>query len=202
MGTRHLIAVVVDGEYKVAQYGQWDGYPSGQGASLLEKLSNINIDTFRDNVRELTYISEEEYQKAWEMAGAEPNATSVTLQIADKFEDMYPHLSRNCGSHIIDHIYKWGGQIKVQNSLDFASDSLFCEYGYVIDLDKNTFEVYQGFIEAPHTGERFSDFPLMNNNVSDQYYPIKHMYTFDLVNLPTEEEFLTILDKIENVEEE
>lgn len=27
MGTRHLTAVVIDGDYKVAQYGQWDGYP-------------------------------------------------------------------------------------------------------------------------------------------------------------------------------
>src|SRR3546814_20563425 len=33
MGTRNLTCVVVDGAYKVAQYGQWDGYPSGQGAT-------------------------------------------------------------------------------------------------------------------------------------------------------------------------
>ena len=30
MGTRHLIAVQLDGEYKIAQYGQWDGYPEGK----------------------------------------------------------------------------------------------------------------------------------------------------------------------------
>ena len=35
MGTRHLIAVMADGKYQVAQYGQWDGYPSGQGVSVL-----------------------------------------------------------------------------------------------------------------------------------------------------------------------
>ena len=28
MGTRNLTCVFKDGEYKVAQYGQWDGYPS------------------------------------------------------------------------------------------------------------------------------------------------------------------------------
>lgn len=32
MGTRNLTAVYIDGEYKVAQYGQWDGYPEGPGA--------------------------------------------------------------------------------------------------------------------------------------------------------------------------
>lgn len=37
MGTRNL-TMVIDrkGEIKVAQYGQWDGYPSGQGATILE----------------------------------------------------------------------------------------------------------------------------------------------------------------------
>lgn len=39
MGTRHLIEVVVDGQIKVAQYGQWDGYPSGQGVDVLKFLA-------------------------------------------------------------------------------------------------------------------------------------------------------------------
>ena len=43
MGTRHLICVVSDGDYKVAQYGQWDGYPSGQGAAILEFLHKEDL---------------------------------------------------------------------------------------------------------------------------------------------------------------
>lgn len=38
MGTRHLIAAVIDGEYKIAQYGQWDGDPEGQGLTVLDFL--------------------------------------------------------------------------------------------------------------------------------------------------------------------
>jgi hypothetical protein len=34
MGTRNLIAVFFDGEYRVAQYSQWDGYPEGQGGNV------------------------------------------------------------------------------------------------------------------------------------------------------------------------
>lgn len=39
--------------------------------------------------------------------------------------------------------------IGLVNSEEFAADSLFCEWAYVIDLDKNTFEVYQGFNKKP-----------------------------------------------------
>lgn len=34
MGTRHLIKVKYKGEIKVSQYGQWDGYPDGQGLDI------------------------------------------------------------------------------------------------------------------------------------------------------------------------
>lgn len=37
MGTRNLTAVYLDGQYKVAQYGQWDGYPEGQGITALTR---------------------------------------------------------------------------------------------------------------------------------------------------------------------
>jgi len=38
MGTRNLTMVISDGKTKIAQYGQWDGYPSGQGADILAFL--------------------------------------------------------------------------------------------------------------------------------------------------------------------
>ena len=38
MGTRHVTAVFLNGEPRVAQYGQWDGYPSGQGVTILDFL--------------------------------------------------------------------------------------------------------------------------------------------------------------------
>ena len=35
MGTRNLTIVYYDGDYRVAQYGQWDGYPEGAGIEVL-----------------------------------------------------------------------------------------------------------------------------------------------------------------------
>ena len=40
MGTRHLILVWYKGKWQIAQYGQWDGYPEGQGSTVLKFLTN------------------------------------------------------------------------------------------------------------------------------------------------------------------
>ncbi|MBD0542281.1 hypothetical protein HPJ54_05685, partial [Acinetobacter baumannii] len=65
MGTRHLICVQHNNEYKVAKYGQWDGYPSGQGVGILEFLKGgFNKALFiqkLDNIFEPT----DEQVKAW-----------------------------------------------------------------------------------------------------------------------------------------
>jgi hypothetical protein len=38
MGTRHLILVYYKGQYRICQYGQWDGQPDGQGLTCLHFL--------------------------------------------------------------------------------------------------------------------------------------------------------------------
>ena len=51
MGTRSLIVVYMDGDYRVAQYSQCDGYPEGQGMSVLKFLENDFVEhKFRKNL--------------------------------------------------------------------------------------------------------------------------------------------------------
>ena len=54
MGTRNLTIVHSNGEYKVAQYGQWDGYPEGLGCQLLKYLKGINISELRNAVNSIS----------------------------------------------------------------------------------------------------------------------------------------------------
>jgi len=195
MGTRHLICVVNNGEYKVAQYGQWDGQPSGQGVDILDFLRNdMDRSKFENQIDTLSFATEEELKQMWIESGLAPNEKLVNMEVSNKHKELYPEDSRDTSSKILQLIQESNRQLKLNNSLSFANNSLSCEWAYVIDLDKNTFEVYKGFNQDPlEENERF--YFLQENlkpvTVLDSvYYPVKLIVGFDLDKLPTEKEFL------------
>ena len=70
---------------------------------------------------------------------------------------------------------------EICNDLNFAGDSLFCEWGYVIDFDRKTFEIYRGFNQQIlPKGERFA----FCNDAKSSYRPIKMIDCFHFSRLP------------------
>jgi len=94
MGTRNLTCVVKDGEYKIAQYCQWDGYPSGNGVEILEFLKNMDRNHFENRVNDCVFISSDEVHERWKECGADDSGF-VDLEISDKFKEKYPLLHRD-----------------------------------------------------------------------------------------------------------
>jgi hypothetical protein len=178
MGTRHLICVVSNGEYKVAQYGQWDGYPTGQGIAICDFIQNeMNIRKFRKAVNECKYLTPEELKDKWIEFGVPRDADFVDSDIADKFAKKYPQLSRDAGAKVLKLIQN--GTRELQNSIDFAGDSLFCEWAYVLNLDNKTLEVYNGFNTKPlNTSERFHKMSSKKSYSGSEYFPIKSVATY------------------------
>lgn len=193
MGTRHLIAVYLDGKHVVAQYGQWDGYPSGQGTTVLaflRKLTPELLEQFKTRLRRCTWVTEKQLKRYWEEAGGSRDAQFVGMEVVEEFQKHHPQLDRDMGAGVLDFILGSTGAVELQDSIDFSGDSLFCEWAYIIDLDAGFFEVYEGFNKTPlEDGERFKAF-----DAPGEYRPVKHPATFDLRDLPTEEEFLRCLE--------
>lgn len=191
MGTRNLTCVVKDGEYKVAQYGQWDGYPEGHGLTILRFISDKNnLDKFKlglEKVRFLDYDGKdknfvEEYNKACpKYYGDQEKRTPEQVHWFETYK------SRDIGAKILRNIAdSKDEEIILVNNLEFAADSLFCEWAYVVDFDKNTFEVYKGYNKHHlDDGERFKDM-----KGEDGYHPVAYICSFDLDDLPSEDEFL------------
>ena len=181
MGTRNLTMVVLDKKTKVAQYGQWDGYPAGQGKTILEFLRSADMDKFRKAIEETRFATEGEITKLNE-----------NIEKTGKFPEEF---SRDAGGKILDMILSKGVRLLVNNE-GFAKDSLFCEWAYVVDLDENTLEVYQGFNKQPlKEGERF--FPVDTPNA--EYHPVRFVGSVSLTDLPSTEDFI---NRFENSETE
>jgi hypothetical protein len=192
MGTRNLTAVFFNGAYPVAQYGQWDGYPSGQGKTALEFLHGADLDIFKVQLGRCEWVDTKKVDAFLKEVGSRDGG--LNMEQAEKYYKAFPYLGRDHGAEILEMIYTATGPVELSDSITFASDSLFCEWAYVIDLDAGKFEVYQGFNQEPvPPGQRFSDFPKDEKGIG--YYPIRLIKSYDLDKLPTVEEFVAELEK-------
>lgn len=146
MGTRHKQTVInKKGEVKINQYGQWDGYPSGQGKDILSYLRNGNLKKYQKELEKINRITKEQ---------------DKMVQDDKNWKQNYPYLSRDCGSYI--HQMIEDGSVKFVAHIDDEEAKKWCEGFYTIDFKNNTF--------------------------TTEYYDTK--VTFELNNLPTEEEYL------------
>lgn len=202
MGTRHLIAVQLDGEYKVAQYGQFDGYPEGAGCATLRFLHEGDIEALKRNLVFTYEPSDEDMVAIWAEIGHDIAASKVLIPTEKYaiFDELYPTLHRNTSAGVLDIIASNsdGKRIPLKKEIEFAGDSLFCEWAYVIDFDAGTFEVYKGYNkEAPaEEGERFHDVEWnreYKGREGESFYQVRLAAKWDLNQLPSEVEFVNLL---------
>jgi hypothetical protein len=144
MGTRHFIGVKQNGEFKVAQYGQWDGYPSGQGADILKFLNSVNLTAFAEKVSKCVFIDGDNIRQKYIAVGRDPedNSPFVSMEISNKFAEAYPQLSRDTGAKVLTMVMEAEDGLELCDSSDFLEDGLFCEYAYIIDLDEQKLLCY------------------------------------------------------------
>lgn len=140
MGTRNLTIVKLKGEIKVAQYCQWDGYPTGQGNTIAEFIRNMQVREFKRNVAKLEFVSEEYVAGLWEEFTKSKDGRA-TLAQSDEFKLKHPEFHRDTGANILNLISR-GSVTKLYNEIDFIKDALFCEYAYELNLDDKTVTLY------------------------------------------------------------
>lgn len=191
MGTRNLTMVIKNEQIKVAQYGQWDGYPGGQGRTALDFLRKVDLLAFGYQLDKCKFIDDEK-QKEINVYALSIGITDgwMTMDQARQYKAKYPFLSRDHGANILNLINdSEEDTIWLGDESDFVNDSLMNEWTYVIDLDRNTFEVYTGFNKSPlHKHERFYSESANEHG----YYPVKNVAIYNLLDLPSMEEFLKL----------
>lgn len=146
MGTRHLQKVITkQGEVKLAQYGQWDGYPDGQGIDILDYLIKANLKKYQTNLDKIREVTQDDLDNE--------------VNKSKNWKEDYPYLSRDCGSNI--HQMIENGSVKFVNFIDDEEADKWCDGFYTIDFSKNTFtSEYHGVVV---------EFPLDNLPTKDEY---------------------------------
>jgi hypothetical protein len=134
MGTRNLTVVKNNlGETKIAQYGQWDGYPSYSGIQALEFLRNKDWQALLQSKLDLVeFIGDEEVDELYKQF------ESTDWENKD-FLNAYPGLHRDSGIGILAVVANATFPIKTVDNSEFANDSLFCEGIYEVDFSTNKF---------------------------------------------------------------
>lgn len=154
MGTRHITIVKQNKKNVVAQYGQWDGYPSGQGKTVIEFLQGLSLDTFKEQLTKTHLLKDDEraqyYKEAYESIGMKSDSEYMTQAESELFKSKFPENHRDTGAGILKVILENEKPIlNLDDESEFRKDSLFCEYVHIVDLDKGVYKIYRGGSKRP-----------------------------------------------------
>lgn len=192
MGTRGFITFVVDGTEKTA-YNHWDSYPDGLGADVLKWLrTESDRGAFIEGSDWLATLARQ--IRALRVVDPDSQATDEDIERLGAFanrsvgsrdaRDWYVLLRETQGK---PELMLAAGVI--EDASGFPADSLYAEWGYVVDLDAARFEVYRGFQTSPHASGRFASRPQVEYNSVGPYYPAALLVSWPLTELPSDEDF-------------
>lgn len=159
MGTRNLTAVIKNGAPVIAQYGQWDGYPEGQGTTVYEFVKHAGVARLEANLDKAYWADEDELKAIYSKYQSEEGW--MTMEQGQAFGEAYPTLSRDTCAEILSVVANATKRVPLVNEMAFLQDTLFCEWAYVLDLDTRTLKVYAGSDE-PRVEFSLDDFPSTN----------------------------------------
>lgn len=142
MGTRHLTVVVKDNKIKLSQYGQWDGYYSGQGKTFTNFVRNhlkndYDFRKFSEMVDILKPVKDSYYDSLLKHF----DEINKNKEFSIPLSVMFPQFSRDTGANILYLLANQYASSYDGRSFPVAlSNADWCEFAYVINLD--TKEVY------------------------------------------------------------
>jgi hypothetical protein len=182
VSTRGSLTFVVDNDEKTS-YNHHDSYPSGLGAKVLCWLRDARMDkaALHRSARQLR------------VASFDSSPTPEDIERLAEFADR-PVSERTVNSwySLLGNTQGSPGEILragvIEDCSGFPFNSVSCEWGYVVDLDTGTFEVYEGHQDEPHGKGRFA--ARADAITEPGCYPIALVASWPLSALPSQEDFL------------
>jgi hypothetical protein len=184
MGTRGALGFACNQTLKVT-YNHYDSYPDGLGNEVVEFCNKVKADKGWDKLKEkvsaLQLVKDNQKPTA---SQKKAYAEFTNMGVGDQSDDDWYCLLRNAqGVEGLNAVYD-GKVHHMIDSKEFVKDSLFCEYAYVIDLDKMTFDVFRGFQKTAQKGNPFGEKPNKDEYSTGEYYPCRLLKSYPLDKIP------------------
>lgn len=199
MGTRGFVGFVAEGREAIT-YNHFDSYPDGVGTQVLAWLRAVveyhETTKVQAAVSMLQAVTDDSPPPNREQLEHLRQYTDLNVDGKPQEVSWYQALRGTQGNPqaILNARY-------YEDAKNFPQDSLFCEWGYLVDLDALTFEIYRGFQKEEHRLGRFAERDASAlEHFGGPYYPVALIATWPLNALPSEENFLSI-DRPEEDEE-
>jgi len=191
MGTRGAIGFFKDGKGKIT-YNHFDSYPDGLGVEILEEIKGFSVKQMKKAFDNLVLIKDEDKKptkkeiekfKKWSNASVGGSMSNTEVKT-------YYQLLRNVQGTLKPYLT---GEVNLMvDNEKFLKDSLFCEWAYIVNLDKEVLEVWRGFQKTPQEN-RYKI--TKANNPSGGYFNCALIKEYPLNKLPTKEKFLKDLKR-------
>lgn len=199
MSTRGFLGFVAD-NHETITYSHADSYPDYLGINVLDFARSVDDwGEVKRQAAALVHVDDDTSPTPEQIERLTPYAdfgvdthaydTATGRHVERKVPSWYQLLRETQGDPAAilaaghaDHAPEWPG------------DSLFCEWGYLIDLDQGVLEVYRGFQDEPHTEGRFQLRLTPRRQRGEGYYPVRRIASWPLADLPDTGAFLKALN--------
>ncbi|MFD8564670.1 hypothetical protein ACFV1N_46030 [Streptosporangium canum] len=190
MSTRGFVGFVSDDTEKIA-YNHSDSNPKGLGLEVLEWLRSAVSDA-KDPADGITQLRER--VRALRVVDSESTPTEEDIARLKEFADQGVSRGKLTEWYVLLRATQGnpGEMLRagvVEDAASFPLDSQFAEWGYLIDLDAEVFEVYRGFQDKPHERGRFA----AREPERDDHWPVALVTSWPLTALPSRDTFLARL---------
>ena len=181
MGTRGIYGFHKDGIDKLT-YNHYDSYPESLGDNIVKCIKILKSDSKNNKDFLLNLIDIFNNIQL-----VEENDLIHKHLNTDKI-DWYSYLRSYQGNinYFIDN-YSKNKPCYMINNKNFIKDSLFCEWGYIINLTTNKLEVYKGNQTTPTSKHRYYiDSPITITSLGNKFYNCELIKEYPLTKIPKE----------------
>jgi len=147
MGTRGAYGFYKSGITKVT-YNHFDSYPSGLGKKIIEFIKETSVEEMNKIFDSIILVSEDDTPSFEQIKEVSKVIETEVYNIISWYGLLRPvqgDLS----------VYKKGLRYMIDDA-EFLKNSAFCEWAYIINLDKDVLEIYRGFQKKPQKNRYYT----------------------------------------------